>query len=502
MNEHFEQPVGTRPTPDERDIAFAPPARREKILVAIASYGVAHLSTLREIVASYRRLPMEVDIVVLSEAPKDLGSDVEVVVGLPAKNPWTLPFAHKSVFAQRVERYDLFIYSEDDIVISERQIRAFLRATPQLAADEIAGFLRYEVGSDGDWFLTDLWGHFHWQPASVRTRGDYTVAEFTNEHAGFYILTQAQLQRALASGGFLRAPYRARYNWPETAATDPYTSCGFRKVICISALEDFLVHHASNRYVHQLPVSLRALQEQIATLNRIRDRQHPASTLCEIEPKAWRSHWKKTYFEPPQDSLLQLVPPTTRRLLSIGCGWGATERTLKKRGVRVTALPLDSIVGAALEQKGIEVIYGSMEESFRALNGRAFDCVLLTNLLHLQKEPLHLLQECIRLVTPKGTLLVGGPNFNRLPWLFQRTTGLGPLRYLRSYEAGGVAVCGPSSLGKALAASDFQVRSTRWVNHTIAHPAFARWSFPLGPLTARDWLLKATRNRSKLSTLD
>ena len=165
-------------------------ARRLRLLVAIASYGEGHLVYLRRIIHTYQSMDMDVDVVVLSDAPKELGPKVEVIVGLPSKNPWTLPFAHKAVFAQRVDQYNLFVYSEDDIGVSEGQIRAFLSAAGQLEPEEIAGFLRYEVDGSGKWFVAEPWGHYHWKPESVRQRGTYTIAEFTNEHAGFYILTQ------------------------------------------------------------------------------------------------------------------------------------------------------------------------------------------------------------------------------------------------------------------------------------------------------------------------
>ena len=100
-------------------------------------------------------MTMEVDVIVVSEAPKDLGPEVKVIVGLPSPNPWSLPFAHKAVFAQNVDRYDLFIYSEDDMYVTEENIQAFLRATPQLEPREIAGYLRYEIGQSGVWSLPE-----------------------------------------------------------------------------------------------------------------------------------------------------------------------------------------------------------------------------------------------------------------------------------------------------------------------------------------------------------
>ena len=52
-----------------------------KILVAIASYGTGNDRYLRQLLATYRAMPYAVHIVVLSNVPRDLGPDVEVIVG-------------------------------------------------------------------------------------------------------------------------------------------------------------------------------------------------------------------------------------------------------------------------------------------------------------------------------------------------------------------------------------------------------------------------------------
>src|SRR5208337_2196665 len=289
--------------------------------------------------------------------------------------------------ADGVDRYDLFVYSEDDMEVTEANIQAFLRATAELAPAEIAGFLRYEVSESGTRSLPDAHGGYHWRPESVKRRGSYTIAEFTNEHAGFYNLTQTQLKKAIQSGGFLRAPYEGRYGMLETAATDPYTSCGFRKVICISALEEFLIHHLSNRYAGQLGPPLLKFKQQVETQLAIANGTHPATTLCRTECDLLHGAWSKDYYEDPQAEVLSLIPETAREILSVGCGWGATEVRLKERGAAVTALPLDSIIGAEAERLGIEVTYGTLADCLRKMDGRTFDCVLVTNLLHLLPNP-------------------------------------------------------------------------------------------------------------------
>jgi len=253
-------------------------------------------------------MALKVDVVVFSEAPKDCGSEIEMVVGLPSRNPWSLPFSHKRLFADRADNYDLFLYSEDDIEMTEANVRAFWRVTPQLEPDEIAGFMRYEQDESGTLSLPDVHGCYHWKADSVRRRECLTFAEFTNEHAGLYLVTQSQLRTAIASGGFLKTPYEGRHDMLCAAATDPYTNCGFRKVICISALEEFLIHHLSNRYAGQVGLPLSSFKEQIVTLMRVRDGTHPATTLCGAESKRfWK--WCLSTQSVSSQSVVGVAPP-------------------------------------------------------------------------------------------------------------------------------------------------------------------------------------------------
>ncbi|WP_457836069.1 hypothetical protein, partial [Staphylococcus aureus] len=86
----------------------------------------------------YQSMSLKVDIVVLTNAPKDMGPSVEVlVVDLKGKNPWTLPFPHKQLFADRRDDYDLFLYSEDDTLVTEKNLQAFLEVSAVLPENEI-----------------------------------------------------------------------------------------------------------------------------------------------------------------------------------------------------------------------------------------------------------------------------------------------------------------------------------------------------------------------------
>jgi hypothetical protein len=230
------------PCPSDSD-----PITECKLLVALTSYGTLNDRHLSRLIQEYQSMSFDVDILVLSNIRKNLGHSIEGVVR-PYGNPRTLAFLHKQVFADRLEAYDLFLYSEDDVLVTERNIHAYLSASQSLGDGEIAGFLRFEKGAN-DRNYPDIHGNFHWDPSSVRRRGDSTWAHLTNEHSACYLLTRAQLRRAIDSGGYLVRPHQGKYDLLCAAATDPYTQCGFRKLLCVSEIDKFLVHHLSNKYV-------------------------------------------------------------------------------------------------------------------------------------------------------------------------------------------------------------------------------------------------------------
>src|SRR5271170_2525351 len=100
-----------------------------KILTAIASWGTKNDTYLAQLIREYRSMSFDVDVVVISNLPKPVGPGAEVsLVDLDGRDPYSLPFAHKRIFAERLNDYDLFVYSEDDTLITESNIQAYLKA--------------------------------------------------------------------------------------------------------------------------------------------------------------------------------------------------------------------------------------------------------------------------------------------------------------------------------------------------------------------------------------
>ncbi len=362
-------------------------------------------------------MPFDVDIVVLSNLHKELGGDVElVVVDLQGKDPWTLPFAHKEILAKRLDDYDLFIYSEDDTLITERNLRAFLEVSGALRKDEILGFMRFEQGQAGEFHFPDVHGYFHWDPESVRSRGNYKFAFFTNEHSACYVLSQEQLRRAIDSGGFLVRPHRdGIYLLSESAATDPYTQCGFTKLICISRFEDFLVHHIPNKYVEVgFGVNGREVRRQLQTLLEVSNNGHAPRSLCETQTKLKSATYSKSYYEPVRPELVSSIPEDVRTLLSVGCEWGATEAALVERGLSVVAVPLDPVIPGGAQAAGVEMVYGDFHSVREQLSGRFFDCILFSNIIHLVPDPGSILSLFQGVLSDQGTTILLVPKISPL----------------------------------------------------------------------------------------
>jgi SAM-dependent methyltransferase len=383
---------------------------RLRILVALASHGTSNDCYLLRVIQEYRAMSFDVDIVILSNFNKQITPDIEVLVGSPTKDPWSLPFNHKRLFAERAEKYDLFVYSEDDILITENNLRAFLDASTVLQEDELAGYLRIEMSSNGAVNYPDIHGYHHWDPTSVRSRGKYTLGRFTNEHAACYVLTRNQLKKAIKSGGFLVEPHEWKHDLLCTAATDPYIQCGFAKLIPISHLNDFTVHHLSNKYVNKMGVDGANLRSQVETMLRLSDKQGKITPLLTTDTNLWRGMYSKDYYEPVSKEVISMIPPNACRVLSIGCGSGATEGWLADSGLQVVAVPLEPIIGSTVAARGVEIVCGDFPTAQERLRNDRFDCLLFLNVLHLADDPVEVLSMFKNVLSAQSAVIIQTPN--------------------------------------------------------------------------------------------
>ncbi|MEI6067647.1 MAG: methyltransferase domain-containing protein [Methylococcaceae bacterium] len=381
-----------------------------KILVAIANYGTKNAEYAKQLIKEYRAMPFDVDIVVLCEVSKGFGSDVTEIVGLPTKDPWSLPFGHRKLFVDHAKDYDLFIYTEDDILIREDNILAFLRASECLPENLLPGFLLYELYPDGAKSYPQMHAHYHWVPSSIKRIGVYVCADLSNEHSACYMLNRQQLERAIRSGGFSLSPHRGRYDLPCTASTDPYTQCNFSRVICLSHLPDFELHHLPNVYLNRMSLDEESKRLQVEALFDVLNQKSSGYELFVTKKPIAIDCWDKDYYEPCRADLLELVPESAYRILSVGCGSGETEAYLVGKGKDVTAIPLDSVIGRLAERRGVRILPPDFANGFEALGDERFDAILLPGVLQHLRDPVDVLGRLGGYLNPEGLLVGSVPN--------------------------------------------------------------------------------------------
>lgn len=209
-----------------------------------------------------------------------------------------------------------------------------------------------------------------------------------------------------------------------TAATDIYTQCGFEKLICISQLDEFLVHHLPNKYVGtEFGVEDSELRKQVDRLLQIANNGNRSGQLFATETKLTDRSYSKGYYENVSRELMSVLPNRISTVLSIGSGRGATETCLAAKGLRVAAVPLDVVISTHAEAVGIEIISGDFDQARRKLTGRQFDCLLLSNVLHLVPDPVSLLSSFGSLLSPGGLAVAMVPNTSRRELSWMAVTG-------------------------------------------------------------------------------
>jgi 2-polyprenyl-3-methyl-5-hydroxy-6-metoxy-1,4-benzoquinol methylase len=463
-----------------------------KILVAIASYGTCNDVYLRQLLDEYSTMPHELNIVVMSNIEKKLGPNIKVVEGLPSRNPWSLPFAHKAIFEKHLRDHDLFIYSEDDTLITEANIAAFLWATSVLEPGEIAGFIRSEQSSDNSLYYSTIHNHYHWDVGSVCRRQDETFAHFTNEHSACYMLTQEQLRRAITSGGFCVPPHEGKYDLLVSAATDPYTQCGLKKLVCISRLAQFTCKHLTNKYIGRTGICAEMLQIQIDALLEMDHSKLDTAVSMRVEPSLPGTRWIKSYYEPCRDDLLSLVPASARKVLSVGCGWGDTEEALLERNINVTAIPLDIVIGRVAQARGLRVVPCLLGEAPMHLAGESFDVILISGLLHLVDDPMALLRGFKALLNPGGLVIASFPNVNHASVWWRRLIQAPAVQGLNDFRHSGMHMTSLPRVTQWLQSAGYRVETSnsviggRWSRYDRATLGM------LGGLWASDYCITAS----------
>lgn len=215
-----------------------------KIKLSVANYGETQNHYLYRVVECFNNFKKyKVDVTVYSTSILSIPHvKIEPNIGK------ALPFVCRKSMIDSLNDYDIFIYNENDMLITEDNIDAFLEHSDKLQDGEVSGFIRYETDADGNKILVDpnpYWGNI----TANKTENSF---EIRNKHQGCWVLKQRDFKRAIDSGGFVLNSHDNPYGPLEQGASDPYTQCNLNKVFPLdyNLCERLLIHHMPNKYVN------------------------------------------------------------------------------------------------------------------------------------------------------------------------------------------------------------------------------------------------------------
>ena len=404
-----------------------------KALAILASHGTKNDRHLRKLVLTYQSMTAySVDVIILVDIARPLPSGVRAVVGAPTRNPKTLPFRHLELFSKHQDDYDLFIYSEDDILVTERNLVAFSRFNHLGAIENCPGFLRYEMSSAGNVSLPDIAHGFHWDPKTVAKLDGHLVAQLTNPHAGVYALDRAQLKHCLQFRSFATHVGPGRFDLLVSAATAPYVRGGIRRFMPLDHIDDLMVHHLSNRYSGRVGLAMSDFKFQIEAMRAIDSSVLARTELLPPAKARPTVRLDKDYDGQVALRLKDFIREEYVNVLSVGLGSGRFERDLLESGIRVTAIALDNISSFPARGEGVRILGTSLDASISQLKGEKFDCIIVANGLQYCAYPKEVLRALSTLLSEDGDIIVSVPNFFRqvLGFLRGRLTWL-PISFRR-----------------------------------------------------------------------
>lgn len=98
-----------------------------------------------------------------------------------------------------------------------------------------------------------------------------------------------------------------------------------------------------------------------------------------------------------------------RSLLDVGCGDGIFLERARERGFEVYGIEPSEQASSIGRSNNLDIFSGTLN-SFVKQNDKLFDIVHLKNVLEHVNKPIHVLEECRKLLKPKGILYIEVPN--------------------------------------------------------------------------------------------
>jgi len=231
-----------------------------KILVCISSYGLKQQNHLYTLLEEYNKMSFNIDVIVyttLDNNIKDKYNNLKITEIINSDSIGeNNAYLHRKDVISNKDNYDLFIYTENDHLITQANIDTYLKVSENLDnTNYITGFIQYELKPNNDTKYTIVMiKNFDRERANFTNKkimiNNKKYFSIQNLHQGSWILTKSQLDKCINSGNFKTHQTHGGYGLMESACTDPYSICGFKKVFPYEDLENLFIHHLPNKYIN------------------------------------------------------------------------------------------------------------------------------------------------------------------------------------------------------------------------------------------------------------
>ncbi|TPG40112.1 hypothetical protein [Flavobacterium pectinovorum] len=243
-----------------------------KLLAVLVNYGDEQLEFLKKVVKELKSFK-KFDVTII------VNSNIELnIIGIDEVNVFVLndyqllPLTCRKVIWENKDKFDLFVYGENDHLFLEKHIEKHIEYSNILPKNRISGLIQYEENGEG-YHYPAYHASFDWDFNSVEEYNGKKFAHFSNIHQASFILTKKQLnliskkinfeelyidpenklinkliRKIKISLGFKTERLKI-YSVKCKVNTDIYKYGGMKKMICISEFEDNLIHHLPNLYI-------------------------------------------------------------------------------------------------------------------------------------------------------------------------------------------------------------------------------------------------------------
>lgn len=224
----------------------------KKILFVLVNYGTEQINFLKQVTKEIKNFKNYIcKVIVHSNVQIDDNNTDEVIIFNNLNDYQLLPLTCRKTIKKNIDKYDLYVYGENDHLFLEHHFDKFLEYSEILPDNRISGLIQYENDDNNNIYYPAFFKKFDWDYTTVEEYEGKKFAHFSNIHQASFIITNHQLNKICEKYDFETffgdSP---EYSVKCKVNTDIYKFCDMKKLICITDFKNNLIHHLPNLYIN------------------------------------------------------------------------------------------------------------------------------------------------------------------------------------------------------------------------------------------------------------